>query len=170
MTSSIEKTITFYEYRKPFATIAAERINNYGTDVLLECGYRYSRVNGINGLKIYCTNSYSDVTTYFLGGEGSYAVLSDESGSLNPRTLSNITNDSSVTFTIYVEDLFSEVIQSGTAKIERGQPIFFIDELNSGVGVNCFPKGEGLWANRLYLNEKAYLIFEDGNIIIRIEG
>lgn len=169
MTSSVEKTITFYEYRKPFATIAAERINNYGTNVSLECGYRYSKVNGVNGLKVYCTNSYSSETVYFLGGTSSYAAPSDESGNLT-RTLSEITNDESVNFTIYITDLFSEVAQSGTARIERGQPIFFVDELNSGVGVNCFPKGEGLWATRIYLNGRTYITMENDAIVFRVEG
>lgn len=169
MTSSVTKTITYYEYAKPFASISADRVNNYGTTVNLEYGYKYSLVNGKNALKLYYIDSYNNTTTYFIGDSSNYVAQSESNGT-GTKTVYNITNDESVTFTIYIQDKFYSAIQAGTAKIERGQPIFFIDELNSGVGVNCFPKGEGLWATRIYLNSNTYITMENDAIVFRVEG
>lgn len=42
----------------------------------------------------------------------------------------------------------STYLVSNIASIPRSEPIMFIDSGVNGVGINCFPRGEGLWLKR----------------------
>lgn len=159
-----EYTIPFKPYAAPTGWITAKRTNNYGPEVKLTYGYNFAYLDGTNGVKVYYINS-SDGDIYYLDGSFSSYAKYETSG--KTVTLSGQNNDISITYTIYIRDRLGDSIgrdpvKAGYAKIERGQPIFFIDEEQLGVGVGCFPQGEGLHAttayvNRIYLSEHAYI-------------
>lgn len=48
-------------------------------------------------------------------------------------------------FKILIKDKFGQTIYN--LILQKGRPILYIDILNLGVGINCFPKGKGLWTD-----------------------
>ena len=159
------KKIIFYPYKKPSASIKAVRINNYGTNVTINFGWSCSNVNSTNKFKLYYTidQNGSSTTNYIYGSSTNFISSSSESGS-GTRSLTNISNEKSAIFTIFIQDLFGEPIEVESSRIERGQPIFFIDEEQSGVGVNCFPKGTGVWSNEFHFSPQVHMILEENSI------
>ena len=163
LTNSVTNQITFYPYKQPSASIEAIRRNNYGTTVDLKYGYEYSKVNGKNGIKVYYTIEQNGSTsTTYLYGTSSTVIMSSAEKVNGTRTLTGISNDYSAIFSIYIQDLFGNAILADSSRIERGQPIFFIDEEQIGVGINCFPGGKGLW-----LSNKAYISMSTDNTAIK---
>ena len=168
--NSTEVKIMFYPYEFPSASIEAVRRNNYGEIVDIVYGYKYSSVNNTNNIRLYYTitqkhNSYS---TYYIYGNSS-GFLEEEKPTTEEGfaelVREGVDNDYSAIFSIYIQDRFcEEPVLMEQSKIERGQPIFFIDEEQSGVGVNCFPSGEGLW-----LSNHAQVVYEDNSIIFRFK-
>jgi len=164
--NTITKTITFYPYKKPSASIKAVRVNNYGTNVTINFGWSCSNVNSKNKFKLYYTidQGYNaTVTNYIYGSSSNWSSSSSEEGT-GTRSLTNISNEESAIFTIFIQDLFGEPIEVESSRIERGQPIFFIDEEQNGVGVNCFPKGIGVWSNEFHFSPQVHMILEDNSI------
>lgn len=160
LTASVTKKIMFYPYKKPSLTFTAKRRNNYGTNIDLEYGYEFTNVNGTNTVKIQYLYYYPAESS----GSGSYTTLrsgvSIEKGS-GTYVLQNIYNEKTVVVSMYIFDSFTEGYSPEDIVIQRGQPIFFIDEVQNGVGVNCFPSGEGVW-----LSGKAYIAMSaDGSSI-----
>lgn len=160
-------TIPFKPYAAPTGWITAKRTNNYGPEVKLTYGYDFAYLDGANGVKVYYINSSDGKTYYFDGSSSSYVKYGINGKTV---TLSGQNNDISITYTIYVRDRLGDSIgrdpvKAGYAKIERGQPIFFIDEEQLGAGVGCFPSGEGLWAQqanikRLYFSDTMYMEYD----------
>ena len=164
--NTITKTIVFYPYKKPSASIKAVRVNNYGTNVTINFGWSCSNVNSKNKFKLYYTidQGYNaTVTNYIYGSSSNWSSSSSEEGT-GTRSLTNISNEESAIFTIFIQDLFGEPIEVESSRIERGQPIFFIDEEQNGVGVNCFPKGVGVWSNEFHFSPQVHMILEDNSI------
>lgn len=162
LTNSVTKQITFYPYKQPSASITAERVNNYGTNVNINYGYEYSKLNGKNGIKLYYkkTQNGTTSTSYLYGSSTSFATVSAEKGTAS-KALTGISNDYGATFTIYIQDKFGSVILADQAKIERGQPILFVDEEQSGVGVGCFPTGQGLHASRFSIGGRIEIVYDE---------
>ena len=159
------KKIIFYPYKKPSASIKAVRVNNYGTNVTINFGWSCSNVNSTNKFKLYYTidQNGSSITNYIYGSSTNFISSSSESGS-GTKSLTNISNEKGAIFTIFIQDLFGEPIEVESSRIERGQPIFFIDEEQSGVGVNCFPKGTGVWSNEFHFSPQVHMILEENSI------
>ena len=143
LTATVTKKIMFYPYKKPSLTFTAKRRNNYGTNVDLEYGYEFTNVNGTNTVKIQYLYYYPADSS----GSTSYTTLrsgvSIEKGS-GKYVFQNISNEKTVIISMYIFDDFMESYSPEDVVIQRGQPIFFIDEVQNGVGVNCFPSGEGV--------------------------
>jgi hypothetical protein len=138
-------SVPIHKYEPPTAWITAKRKNNYGPTVEITYGYSFSSVNGKNGVRVSYWNTLGQAE-YLNGGPGSYVttVVSSKTISLGSQD-----NDRSITYSIGIADKFidalgGDLVNTGKAKVARGQPIFFIDEEHSGVGVNCFPNGSGL--------------------------
>lgn len=167
-----EYTVQFKPYTEPSATIEAKRTNNYGPEVKTPFTYSYTSLDGKNGLKLYIKNSINQ-TKYIIGSSSSFGTTT----SATSVTWDEQPNDSSVTYTIYVQDKFGDATAVGHAKVERGQPIFFIDEALLGVGVGCFPQGDGLYATRakvdkFYIGDKLYIEYDatKNAIVFKSEG
>jgi hypothetical protein len=159
LTASVTKKIMFYPYKKPSLTFTAKRRNNYGTNVDVEYGYDFTNVNGTNKAQIKFLYYYPAESS-----GGTYATIkgnvTTEKGS-GTHVVGSVSNEKTVIVSMYISDSFMEDYTPEDVVIQRGQPIFFIDEVYNGVGVNCFPSGEGMW-----LSGKAYIAMSaDGSSI-----
>lgn len=166
LTNSVTKQITFYPYKQPSASIEAVRRNNYGTTVDLKYGYEYSDVNGKNAIQLYYIMEQNGHTwtTYLYGGSSSGSPTVEKppaEKATGTKTVTGLSNDYGATFSIYIRDLFGNVILADTSKIERGQPIFFIDEEQNGVGVGCFPSGDGLHASKFSIGGRIEIVYDE---------
>ena len=130
-------TVNMVAWQPPSVTInQLERANGYSSTVTLKVTASISPITiGSSNKNTLKTHSYS----YAGGSTGSGTWTSGTAVSI-----SNINTDNDYTFTITYADALS-----GTKTIIRtlakGVAILMIDPTVNGVGVNCFPEGEGLY-------------------------
>ena len=135
LTTIITKTIEYKPYKVPSITLTGGRKDNYGETVNLTATYRSSSVETKN-----------KITITWSGAEKS-GILIDAGDADNGSMFTSITgvdNNTAYDFTAIITDSFGKTANA-ILPISIGMPIMFVDSNQLGVGVNTFPKGEGLW-------------------------
>lgn len=153
-TSSFTRTFTTYPYSQPsLGTPQIVRDDGYGSKATVTIsGSWCPNMNGIHLAKkitlYYKTStasSYSSLVLYndTTGSATSYKSLSGS------YALSSLTFDSNTAYNIYVvaQDCFDKTATSVVANLALGTPLMFIDAAQKGVGVDCFPEGQGLYVD-----------------------
>lgn len=156
---TFETTVTFKPYTAPSIAIKGGRENNYGTTVNLTATYACSSVEGKNGIKVSWSGAsksgyFKNSSGTALGSSTTYATATSGTGT---GSATGVNNSSAYTFTATIIDKFGK---SATAKlpVPMGLPIMFIDDTQVGVGVNCFPEGQGLYVkDNVKINGKRLL-------------
>lgn len=133
--TSITKTVEYKPYNVPSITLTGGRKDNYGETVNLIATYRCSYVEGKN--KITITWSGAEKSGIIVNGDNAY------NGSTS-TSITGIDNNTAYDFTATIIDSFGKTANA-ILPISIGMPIMFVDNNQLGVGVNTFPKGEGLW-------------------------
>ena len=136
------RTITVTPYTKPTVAIqSVVRADGYGTDVALSstwgwCAAFNSTARG-NG-KVWLW--YKTVGTSGDGTKYATAITT------NPQTIPSIfSSNQAYLVRLQAVDALSQTTYTDWATIPLGNPIFFIDEYQNGVGINCYPDGEGAY-------------------------
>lgn len=149
--------------------INTARENGYGTTV--ELTYSGSNIPNLSALfnlntwEVHWTKVDSNPEE---SGTDS-CIFSSSSGTIS---LNGIYDTSySYTFYITIKDKLNQDGISNTFSIPMGEPTMFIDVEQNGVGINCFPNGEGLWLksgiNTISLDKKILdLIYPVGSIFM----
>lgn len=149
----IERKISVYPYTKPTGTIEVTREGGYG-DVLV---LKIRPVWGINNNNAYqASYKYTEEETS-TSSKQFYVQNIEE-----PIRLTGKSNDSKFTFEVVLFDKLGGVSDTIYGSVGPGQPILFIDSMQVGVGVNCFPDGRGLYVDG-YTNLKGSVDIE-GNL------
>lgn len=150
-TNSYNKTFTVYPYSAPsLGTPQIIRDDGFGTKTTLTVsGSWCPNMTGIHFAKkivlYYKAVSASSYSTYTLyedsGSSTAYKSLSET------YSLSELSFDSDVAYNIYVQatDCFNQTTSSVQGNLPLGVPLLFIDAAMKGIGVNCFPAGEGIY-------------------------
>lgn len=145
--NTCEKTLTTVRYTVPsISLLSVDRVGGFGTTATFSStGSFSSNITGINGgaayFKIYTTGisgSPFNIGTSTLIKSGATIV----NGNNQPISF-NVNNS----YPIYLEvkDKYGATVTSNILTLPIGEPTAFIDVEQNGVGVNCFPNGEGLW-------------------------
>lgn len=165
------KTVTIVPWERPTIRLdKLQRRNNYETTVYLKVTRTaYSSLNGKNASYLGLTYAYTDGT---ISGSGSLTSGTEV-------TLTGLNSDTSFTFTITSIDAFSAY--SYTYSLDKGMPIAMIDADLQGVGVNCFPSGNGLylkdkvvfgtsnaWTEKIDTADNNKLKFQKGNYSVEM--
>ena len=135
LTTVITKTIEYKPYKVPSITLTGGRQDNYGETVNLVATYTSSSVEAKN-----------KITITWSGAEKS-GILINEGDASNGSVSTSITgvdNNTAYDFIATITDSFGKTANA-ILPISIGIPIMFVDSNQLGVGVNTFPKGEGLW-------------------------
>lgn len=139
LSSTITKAVTFVAYRAPSISLTAGRANNYGETVNISATYTGSDVSGKNGVKVQWSGA--DQSGYLAGSASAYDATESATKS---TTAEGVNNETAYTFTATITDKFGKTASS-SVKVPVGQPTMFVDVEQAGVGVNCLPKGQGLY-------------------------
>lgn len=124
--------IAFLPYANPLAGISGERIGGYGKDVKLTASSYCSSLNNTNQIV---------KLEYKLEGGSAQSI---DSGTVQIEQDNGIAQKYLVNAT---DSLGNTNNWNSYTIVPIGQPIFFIDEKLKGLGINCFPTGEGLYIN-----------------------
>lgn len=136
------RTITVTPYTKPTVAIqSVVRADGYGTDVALSSTWGWcaafnstAQSNGKVWLWYKTAGSSGDGTKY------ATAITT------NPQTIPSIfSSNQAYLVRLQAVDALSQTTYTDWATIPLGNPIFFIDEYQNGVGINCYPDGEGAY-------------------------
>ena len=152
--SPITKVISIIPYSNPTGSLTVRREGGYGPTVKLKADalWAISTKNKGTGYYQYCvdgTDSYStatDISTF-----GSYITL--------PGTFDN---DTVYRFRIKLTDQIGNDSAFIYALVGVGEPIMFIDTVQQGVGINCFPDEKGLYVKGNILKNDKEVLTEDG--------
>lgn len=133
-TPIVTRTIPVTKYVLPSGSVSVARQGGYGNTIILKVTpiWGISTKNAGTGTYTYQKDGGSE-TTENISVFGQDILLTDKS------------NDSVFTFTVELEDKLGGKKTLPTATVGIGQPILFIDSEQTGVGVNCFPNGKGLY-------------------------
>ena len=166
LVTSITKTIVYKPYKVPSITLTGGRQNNYGEIVDLTATYTSSSVETRN-----------KITIAWYGAEKSGVLVSegDAGDGSTSTSIAGVDNRTAYDFTAVIIDSFGKTANT-ILPISIGIPIMFVDSAQLGVGVNTFPKGQGLWVGGQgnitenlsvegNIEGKELLINEQGNII-----
>lgn len=165
---TISVPITKTETPKINITNAA-RENGYGTTV----GLTYNGSNVPNLSTLFDLNTWEvhwtkvDSNPEESGTDS--CVFSSSSGTISL----NGSYDTSYSYNFYItiKDKLNQDGISNTFSIPMGEPTMFIDVKQNGVGINCFPNGEGLWlksgVNTISLDKKILnVVYPIGSIFM----
>ena len=163
-TPYLQKSIPVYQYAAPAGAISAYRKGGYGDTIVLQM----SPVWGINQTK----NAGKAFYSYKQGGNDPIKEIETEENIITTKSidLGGLSNDAIFTFYVKFKDSLGVTTQLDPIVVGLGKPILFIDSEQNGVGINCFPEGQGL-----YVDGKATLKGEtkiegsieiDGNLIL----
>lgn len=156
LSSTITKTVNYVAYRAPSISLSAGRANNYGTTVNISASYTGSDVSGKNGVKVQWSGASK--SGYLAGSASAYDATESATKS---TTATGVNNETAYTFTATITDKFGKTA-TASVKVPIGQPTMFVDVEQAGVGVNCLPKGQGLYvANNLRVG------YEDGKQVMQ---
>lgn len=135
LVTSITKTIVYKPYKVPSITLTGGRQNNYGEIVDLTATYTSSSVEAKN-----------KITIAWYGAEKSGVLVSegDAGNGSTSTSIAGVDNRTAYDFTAVIIDSFGKTANT-ILPISIGIPIMFVDSAQLGVGVNTFPKGQGLW-------------------------
>ena len=164
-TPFLQKSIPVYQYNEPSGAIAAYRKGGYGDTIVLQV----SPVWGVNQTKNAGKISY----TYKEGGNEAIPEQEIEEKVVTTKSLEldNLSNDSIFTFYVKFQDSLGVITQLDPIVVGLGKPILFIDSEQNGVGINCFPEGQGLFVDgKATLNGETKVkgsIEIDGNLILK---
>ena len=138
LTKSVTKDITYVAYAAPSITLTGGRQNNYGTTVDLSATYKSSSVSSKNTITVTWSGA---------GKSGTLAAAGTAAGNgTKTATVTGVDNNTAYNFTATITDKFGKTATS-TLPVSIGMPIMFVDSAQLGVGVNTFPKGQGLWVD-----------------------
>lgn len=135
LTTSITKTIEYKPYKVPSITLTGGRQDNYGETVNLIATYTSSSVETKN-----------KITVTWSGAEKSGVLINEgdaSNGSVSTST-TGVDNNTAYDFIATITDSFGKTANA-ILPVSIGIPIMFVDSNQLGVGINTFPKGEGLW-------------------------
>lgn len=83
----------------------------------------------------------------------SYNNLSASDLNLNKEAISlSLVFDQAYKFRMVLTDKYGTTYTTSEVSLAAGTPILFIDSIQNGVGINCFPKGDGLYTNKININ------------------
>ena len=133
--TSVTKKITMVEWSLPTAEIYLNRLNNWEDTTYLKVNGACSYVLGKNSFTIQY--QYKKIT------DTNYCALKTLSSNVQ-ETVSCL-KEHIWDFKIIIKDKFGTTTYN--LQLPKGVPILYIDSLNLGVGVNCFPAGTGLYVN-----------------------
>lgn len=135
ISNSLSKTLYVSDYKAPGGSVEAARVGGYGTTVTLS----FYPVWGINQ-----NNAGTATYSYCKNGDAySEAVVTSDFS--QPVTFTDLSNEDSFTFKVIFTDKQGLSGPEIYSTIGIGEPILFIDSAQTGVGVNCFPEGKGLY-------------------------
>ena len=137
LTTSITKTIEYKPYKVPSITLTGGRKDNYGETVNLIATYTSSSVESKN-----------KITITWSGAEKSGILINagDASNGSVSTSTTGVDNNTAYDFIATITDSFGKTANA-ILPVSIGIPIMFVDSNQLGVGVNTFPKGQGLWVN-----------------------
>ncbi len=135
------KTVIFKPYSSPTISLIAKRENNYGEDVKINTYFSSSSVEGLNGIKV--SWSGASQSGYLKGSSTTFDETQSTSAEID---ITGVDNSNPYVFSATIIDKFGR-ISSSQSNISIGVPTMFIDYEQNGVGVNCFPEGEGIWTS-----------------------
>lgn len=133
--TSIEKTISFVAWSLPQAEIFLQRLNNYEDTTYLKVNGSCAYVLGKNSFTIKYQFKKSTASSY-----GAFKNLNNNTQVTESCLKANVWD-----FKIIITDKFGSTTYN--LQLPKGVPILYIDSLNLGVGVNCFPAGGGLYVD-----------------------
>lgn len=141
LTATGTKKVIFKPYSSPTINLVAKRGNNYGEKVQINAYFSSSSVEGLNGIKV--SWSGASQSGYLKGSSTTFDKTQSTSAE---KSVNGVDNHSPFTFSATITDRFGRT-SSSQSNISIGVPVMFVDYEQNGVGVNCFPQGEGLWTS-----------------------
>ena len=139
LSTTVTKAVTYVAYRAPSISLTAGRANNYGETVNISATYTGSDVSGKNGVKVQWSGAGK--SGYLTGSSSAYDAA--ETGTKS-TTATGVNNETAYTFSATITDKFGKTATS-SVNVPVGQPTMFVDVEQAGVGINCLPKGQGLY-------------------------
>lgn len=133
-TPVVTRTIPVTKYVLPSGSVSVARQGGYGNTIIL-------KVTPIWGI----STKNAGTGTYTYQKDGGTGTTENISVFGQDILLTDKSNDSVFTFTVELIDKLGGKKTLPTATVGIGQPILFIDSEQTGVGVNCFPNGKGLY-------------------------
>ena len=139
VTATKTRTITVTPYRNPTGSITASRVGGYGTTAQLRIDPSWAINNNNKGTAAV---SYSTSKT------GTYTSIGTTSTFNSYYNLSpSFNNNNTYYIKVVLTDKLGAVSEEIITSFGPGQPLMFIDETVTGVGVNQIPNGKGLYVD-----------------------
>lgn len=138
-TATKTRTITVTPYRNPTGSITASRVGGYGTTAQLRIDPSWAINNNNKGTAAV---SYSTSKT------GTYTTIGTTSTFNSYYNLSpSFNNNNTYYIKVILTDKLGATSDAIITSFGPGQPLMFIDETVTGVGVNKIPDGKGLYVD-----------------------
>lgn len=80
----------------------------------------------------------------------------------NAQTVAGFDPGKSYTITLTATDTVGSTA-TATISLNASQPIVYVDPVYKGVGINCFPESEGVYSKYVYLDNTAYVTYDETN-------
>ena len=130
------------QYTTPHINLNA--IERTSTGVNITTNGSWVGINGISGSPATLILKYKEDPN---GSWENYNGLSASSLNLNKQAIPlNLTFDQAYKFKMTVTDKYGATDTTSELSLAAGTPILFVDSIQNGVGINCFPTGTGLHA------------------------
>ena len=144
--NSVALPVTIRAWSKPTVAVTASRKNDFEESTTLNVTVtNYSLLKNSSGQEI---NEANKSISYVCKNNSTGATVdSGDITSTLTKTL-DLNQEQSFTFLVTISDSFGATYATtSTVIVNRGTPIMMVDGEKLGVGINCFPEGDGLYVD-----------------------
>lgn len=157
--STYNQTLSQTAYSPPsITTYGVERTGSFDSDTIaIYAGRSYTSLT--NGTT---TNSVVVKATASPTNSSMQNLAITATTEANAQTVAGFDPGKSYTITLTATDTVGSTA-TATISLNASQPIVYVDPVYKGVGINCFPESEGVYSDYVYLDNDAYLTYDETN-------